>query len=78
MAVSFCFQGWVRGVDVEVVTEVSTGKKLYVKNVPDVKDVPDETIVEKLRSREWAISLKDHLNVSDKEEIEIHDFDLST
>ena len=70
--IDFCFQGYVRGADVEKVTITETGESL------DVSGFSAEEIVEKLRAGEWCISLGDFLYDNRKDsEIELHDFDPS-
>jgi hypothetical protein len=70
--IGFCFQGYVRGAEVERVTVSETGESL------DVSDFSAEEIIEKLQSGEWCISLGDFLYANRKDsEIEAHDFDPS-
>jgi len=68
--VSFSFQGWVSLANIESVTVTETGEEL------DVRTFEPPTIVEKLNSGEWGISLADYLYENHRSsEIEIFDFE---
>lgn len=69
VGINFCFQGWVRGATVRVVTD-STGHLL------DVAGMSSKKVAEKLNSGEWAISLGNYLYDNCKNEIEIFDFEV--
>lgn len=68
--ISFCFQGWISGAEVNTVIVTETGKEL------DVRDVDIETLTENLQDGIWMISLGDYLydNHNDSE-IEIFNFE---
>lgn len=68
--IDFSFSGWVRNADVTKATDCN-GKEV------DVSAMDDEELAKKLRIGELFISLGDHLYVSNKEEVEIFDFEAS-
>ena len=66
--VSLCFQGYLRGVEVEHVFDVN-GEPV------DVSEVSSKELTEKLKSGEWSMSLHDALDNADDSEIQLHDFE---
>ena len=71
MNIDFCFQGWVRGAEVEEVTEVATGNKIQTSSLKP------EAVIEGLEDGTYAIALGDYLYDNGRSEIEIHDFDIT-
>lgn len=68
--ISLCFQGWLRGIRISKVMECPSGEMV------DVSKMDAKTVVAKLKSGEYAASLRDLLNnIPDDEEIELHDFE---
>lgn len=68
--IDFCFQGYVRGAEVEKATNIN-GKEV------NVSKMKAETLVKKLTNGELFISLGDYLYDSHKNECELHDFEPS-
>jgi len=68
MVIDFCFQGWVRGAEIDRVTVVATGERLLMSNVSD------ENMVANLESGEWTITLGDYLYSNKAAKIETYDF----
>jgi len=69
MKINFCFEGWINGANVETVTETATGKKIKVDSLPK------ETVIKKLESGEFSISLGDFLYKNNSNSsIEMYDF----
>ena len=66
--VSLCFQGYLRGVEIEQVFDVD-GESV------DVSEVSSKEIADKLKSGEWSMSLHDALDNADSSEIQLHDFE---
>jgi hypothetical protein len=70
--IDLCFQGWLRGAEINNVTVTATGEYL------DVSECNAEEITNKLAAGEWTIALGDHLYDSDDAEIEVFDFTAET
>lgn len=66
-SIDFCFQGWVRGAQVEKATDKS-GQEV------DVSHLTSQELADKLTQGEIYISLGDYLYDNHKAEIEIHDY----
>ena len=66
--ISFCFNGWINGVDCDTATDANG-------NEVDVSEMNPQELAGKLNKRELFVSLRDLLNKSEDEEIEIFDFE---
>lgn len=66
--IDFSFQGWVRGADIATAADIA-GKRV------DVSKMSSSELCEKLNNGELFISLVDAIHTSNKEEIEMFDFE---
>jgi hypothetical protein len=71
--IDLCFSGWIRGLNVTNVMDVKSGDTIFLGT-----KTTTEEIVEKLKSGEWALSLRQILSGGEyrDEEIELFDFDV--
>ncbi len=69
--IDLCFQGWVRGADMETATDVNTMEEV------DVSSMSATELIKKIDDGILCISLNDALDVSSKIEIEIFDIEES-
>jgi hypothetical protein len=66
--IDFCFSGWLRGVNIDHVTDAEG-------NSIDVSSLTSEELIERLESGKLFISLSGSLNCSNEdEEVEIFDY----
>lgn len=70
--IALCFSGYVRGVELETVIDLSMGTEI------DVTKTDPQKIQAKLDAGEWAVSLVGLLGQNSKEEIELCDFEVSS
>lgn len=69
MRISFCFQGWVSGADIDKVTEVATGNEVSVSG----KSVKE--LVDGLTNGKYALSLSESMDCCKQSECEIFDYE---
>lgn len=70
--IDFCFQGWVRGAEVNTATRLKDDGEI---EIVDVRNMPAQELVDKLNKYELCVSLGDHLYDNKDASIEIHDFE---
>ena len=69
MKINLCFQGWLRGAELEYVFNSDTGEQIELENVSV------DVVVDRLTSGVWCMSLHDVLDNADDSEIELHDYE---
>lgn len=70
--IDFCFQGWVRDTDIEIVMNVKDGFKV------DVSRLSAEVVVSNLASGVWALDFCQAYQNGNKVECEIDDYEVTT
>lgn len=65
--INFCFSGWINDANITTCANADG-------NQVDVSQMTPDELIQKLNSGELFLSLKESLNNSDSEEIEIFDF----
>ena len=70
--IDFCFQGWVRGAEINTATRPKSDGEV---ETVDVSNMSGEELSAKLNEGELFISLGDHLYDNKEASIEIHDFE---
>jgi hypothetical protein len=69
--ISFCFQGWVTGYDVQKIYETTTGNQI------DVSDKSSQELIDSLNRGDCALSLDEALKSCTNCSVEIHDYEES-
>ncbi len=67
--INLCFQGWIRGAEVKKATNTATGKEVNVSKMESWE------LAKKLQTGELTICLGDYLYETDKQEVELFDFE---
>lgn len=70
MRIDLCFQGWLRGVEIEEVTDVNG-------DTHDVSHMSAEDVVKTLNNGGYFISLANAIPQAGDQEIELFDFQVS-
>ncbi len=70
--IDFCFQGWVRGVEIETVTNVKDGFEV------DVSRISAKTVALNLQKGVWALDFCQAYQNGNKVECELDDFEATT